>query len=342
MDSKKVFLLPEKPVYRFLLFQKIFLSFLFSFSTLTFGLAPDSSTVAPVSPVLSPTPPSNDIYEPRLDDGTPWTHTTNIKPLRLGVLVAGFAIGDAVGFSRIADLQYNTETSSFHFHEFRRDIREYKQMDKIGHFVEAYFMSYLASKIYRWGGLSAKKSILFGSLTGLLWMTQIEVTDGFFKAWGFSYIDYTMNILGAGYSALQQLYPDHLKAYRFKVSYRPSQAYLNKEYSTVSQSLLDDYEGFTWWFAVNIHDALPRSWRKSYPGWLSPWGLSIGHGVQNIAKDVFGGQREIYIGLDFDITKIPTGDSNFLKVAKDILNFVRLPLPAVRITPDFVVYGFYF
>jgi hypothetical protein len=332
----------EKPFYQFLSHQKIFLSFLLISSTLTFGLVPDSSNSLPVSPVLSPAVPSTDIYEPRLDDGTPWTYTTNIKPLRLGVLVAGFAIGDAVGFAKIAELQYNTETSSFHFHEFRRDIKEYQQMDKIGHFVEAYFMSYLASKIYRWSGLSAKKSILFGSLTGLLWMTQIEVTDGFFKAWGFSYIDYTMNILGAGYSALQQLYPDHLKAYRFKASYWPSEAYLNKRYSTVSQSLLDDYEGFTWWFAVNIHDAVPRNWRKSCPGWLSPWGLAIGQGVQNVAQDVFGGQREIFIGLDFDITKIPTGNSKFLKFTKDILNFVRLPLPAVRITPGVVVYGIYF
>jgi hypothetical protein len=56
MDSKKVFLLPEKPVYRFSLLQKIFLSFLFSFSTLTFGLAPDSSNVVPVSPVLRVSP----------------------------------------------------------------------------------------------------------------------------------------------------------------------------------------------------------------------------------------------------------------------------------------------
>jgi hypothetical protein len=282
------------------------------------------------------------VYQPRLDDGTSWTYTTHIKPLRLGVIVAGFAIGDAIGFAKIAELQYNTETSSFHFHEFSRDIREYQQMDKIGHFVESYFMSYFTSKIYRWSGFSAKTSILLGSLTGLLWMTQIEVTDGFFKAWGFSYLDYSMNILGAGYSALQQLYPNQLKAYRFKVSYWPSEAYKKGYYSTVSKSLLDDYEGFTWWFAVNFYDAMPGSWRSSYPKWLSPWGLAIGHSVQNVARDVFGGQREILIGLDFDVTKIPTGDSKFLKFAKDMLNFIRLPLPAVRITPTTVVYGIYF
>lgn len=307
-----------------------------------FCRSPDSSAATFNAAALTKPSPESDLYEPSLDDGTPWTRSTNLKPLRLGVIIAGFVIGDAIGFSKIADMQYNTETSSFHFHEFRRDIQEYKQMDKIGHFVEAYFISYLSSKIYRWSGFSAKKSILFGSLTGLLWMTQIEVTDGFFKAWGFSYIDYTMNILGAGYSALQQLYPEQLKAYRFKVSYWPSEAYKNKEYSTVSQSMLDDYEGFTWWFAVNLHDAMPKRWQNSYPKWLAPWGLSVGYGVQNIAKDIFSGQREIFIGLDFDITKIPTGDSGVLKFTKDMLNFVHLPLPAVRITPSVIFYGFYF
>lgn len=284
----------------------------------------------------------NDIYEPNLDDGTPWTRSTHLKKTRLSVLLGGFAIGDAIGFAKIADMQYNTETSSFHFHEWSRDIREYKQMDKIGHVVEAYHMSYLSSKIYRWSGLSAKKSIWFGSATGLFWMTQIEVTDGFFKAWGFSYLDYTANIVGAGYSALQQLYPEQLKGIRFKFSFWPSDAYKNDEYSTVSKSILDDYEGFTWWLAFNFHDIMPGRWRKDYPRWLSPFGLAIGQGVQNIATDVFNGQREIFIGLDFDVTKIPTGDSDFLKFLKDEVNFIRLPLPTVRITPRAVFYGIYF
>ncbi|NIR68097.1 MAG: DUF2279 domain-containing protein, partial [Aliifodinibius sp.] len=205
-----------------------------------------------------------------------------------------------------------------------------------------YHMSYLASKAYRWTGLSAKKSIFWGSMTGFLWMLQIEITDGFFKAWGFSYLDFTANIIGVTYSALQQMHPNTLKGIRFKFSFWPSEAYKNKEYSTVSQSILDDYEGFTWWLAFNFYDLMPQKWKQSYPGWLSPFGLAIGHGVEDIAQSVFRGKRELFIGLDFDITKIPTGDSNFLKFLKDELNFVRLPLPAVRLTPSGIWYGFYF
>jgi len=317
-----------------------------------YGALPDSSDVmtalAPKTSVAGGPAQSTieleELYEPSLDDGTIWRKSDRLKAGRLAVFFVGFAIGDAIGFKKISELQYTTETSSFHFHEWSRDIREYKQMDKIGHVVESYYMSHLASKLFRWSGFSAKKSIWYGSLTGMIWMLQIEITDGFFKAWGFSYIDLAANIIGSGYSALQQLYPNQLKGIRFKFSFWPSDAYKKGLYSTVSKSILDDYEGFTWWLAFNIYDVIPKTWKRRYPGWLSPFGVAVGQSIQNLGVEgVFGGQRQVYIGLDFDITKIPTGDSKLLKFIKDELNFVRLPLPAVRLTPGGSVwYGIYF
>jgi hypothetical protein len=302
----------------------------------------DAKDFDSTSVLKSDIPPKFVPYKHSMDDGTAWVTTSQVKFHRLLVVLGGFAVFDAMGFKKIADLQYTTETSKFHFHDPGRDIREYKQMDKIGHVVEAYYMSHLTSKIYRWSGFSAPTSIWLGSLTGFIWMLQIEITDGFYKAWGFSLYDLTANIMGCGYSALQQFYPEYLKGIRFKVSYSPSQAYKKDLYSTVSKSFLDDYEGFTWWLTINIYDVLPRSWKDDYPGWLRPWGLGIGHGVKDIATDVFNGEREIFIGLDFDLTKIPTGQSNFLKFWKDEFNAVRLPLPAVRLYPRTVWFGFYF
>jgi hypothetical protein len=286
--------------------------------------------------------PVDNRYHPYLDDGTFWRRDSQIKWPRLSVIVGAFLVFDAFGFAKISDLQYNTQTTTFHFHEGSRDIREYKQMDKVGHMVEAYYISHIASKVYRWGGMSAPRSIWYGSLTGFVWMLQIEITDGFYKAWGFSYYDLTMNILGAGYAALQQFYPEQLKGIRFKVSYYPSQAYKRGLYSTVSKSWLDDYEGFNFWLAVNPYDVMPRSWKSSVPGWLAPWGIALGYGVQDIATDVFNGHREFVIGLDLDLNKIPTGNNRILKFWKDEFNIFRLPLPAVRISPTTVWYGFYF
>lgn len=297
----------------------------------------DSSRVQPADSSYHP-----DQYFPYLDDGTPWRHTSDVKWGRLSVIVAGFVVSDAIGFQKLSTFWYKTERTTFHFHEVKRDIREYKQMDKIAHFIDSYYFSRLASKIYRWGGLSVPKSVLWGSITGSVWMLQIEIVDGFFKRWGFSQLDFMMNIMGSSYSALQQLYPEQLKGIRFKVSYYPSEAYLKKQTSEVSQTIADDYEGYTFWLALNFYDLFPRNWKQSYPGWLAPWGIAVGYGAQNIANDVFNGQREIYFGLDIDLNKIPTGQNNFVKFMKDEFNMLRLPLPAVRISPTTIWFGFYF
>jgi len=284
-----------------------------------------------------------ELHTPSIDDGTIWRVNSDLKPFRLSAVFGAIIIADAIGFKKLSDTWYKTETTSFHFHHGPRDIREYKQMDKIGHVLDSYYISHLTSKIYRWAGVSAKKSILFGSLTGFLWMLQIEISDGFFEAWGFSYYDFTANIIGSGYSALQQFHPYPFKGIRFKVSLWPSQAYRRGLYSDVSNSIVDDYEGFTWWLAFNIHDIVPLGWQKSYPSWLSPWGFAVGHSIQNLGiEGVFGGQREVFIGLDFDLTKVYKGDSYLLKFLLDEFNFIRLPLPAIRLTPSGVWYGFYF
>ncbi len=283
-----------------------------------------------------------DQYFPYLDDGTPWRRTSDVQWKRLSLILVGFAISDAVGFKKLSDFWYKTERSSFHFHEGSRDIREYKQMDKISHFIDGYYFSHLASKIFRWGGLSVPRSVMWGSVTGFVWLMQIEVVDGFFKNWGFSYFDFIMNVAGCSYSAMQQLYPEQLQGIRFKASYRPSVAYKNDWYSTVSKSWLDDYEGFTLWVSLNIHDLLPDTWQRKYPRWLAPWGISFGHSAQGIATDVFGGQRELFIGLDLDLNKIPVGNNKFVKFWRDEFNFLRMPLPTVQVTPRTIWFGFYF
>jgi hypothetical protein len=319
------------------------LSLIILATLLFFNLLQSASTETDSSQVLSADSSFHpDQYFPYLDDGTPWRRNSDVKWGRLSVIITGFAISDAIGFKKLSQFWYKTERTSFHFHENSRDIRENKQMDKIAHFIDAYYFSHLASKIYRWGGLSVPKSVIWGSITGSVWMLQIEIVDGFFKRWGFSQYDFMMNILGSSYSALQQLYPEQLKGIHFKVGYFPSEAYRNKLYSEVSRSIADDYEGYTFWLCFNPYDLLPKDCKRSFPGWLAPWGIAIGYGAQNIATDVFNGQREIYFGLDFDLNKLPTGNNNFVKFMKDEFNILRLPLPTVRVSPTTIWFGFYF
>lgn len=296
---------------------------------------------APLSPALSANSPL--LYTPALDDGTIWYRESRIHKTRLGIFLGGLLLADAYAFKKYADTWYNTPRSNFHFHEWRRDSREYQQMDKLGHIMDAYFSTHTASRFFRWAGLSAKKSFWYGALTGFWWMMQVEIVDGFYKNWGFSVLDFSANVVGVGFALLQLHHPGRLNAIRFKISYWPSPEFKRKEYSQFSRNIVDDYEGITIWLTANIHDLLPQRWQQAMPGWLKPWGIAVGHGAEGIARNVFGGYREIFLGLDFDLTKIPTGNSSFLKFLKHEVNFVRMPLPAVRIAPGKALwYGIYF
>lgn len=277
-----------------------------------------------------------------IDDGTPIRSVNQIKPHRLYGFLGTLIVFDLYSLNRLRKTWYSQPIGHFHFIEFEPDWRARKQSDKMGHMMHAYFATHVASKAYRWAGLSTKKSIWYGALTSWIWIAQIELIDAFFEAWGFSVQDLAFNTFGVAYATMQQLHPDKLGGIRLKISYHSSEAYKNKLYSETNLSHIDDYEGITWWLAVNIHDVMPGSVKEKYPGWLAPWGIAVGHSVENIAQNIYGGQRQVYIGLDFDLTKIPTGDSKTLKFVKDMLNFVRMPLPAVRLSDGTVWYGFYF
>lgn len=283
-----------------------------------------------------------EIYYPNIDDGTVWRTHSDINKKRLYSVFGAMAVADIIGYFRLKELQYDAPTTTFHFTDFSEDIRKNKQMDKYGHIFDGYFSTHLISKAYRWSGMSARKSIYYGGLTGWLLFLQVEMADAFFEDWGFSTGDLMGNTIGAGFATFQQLNPDPWQGVRLKISYLPSEAHQQGLYSSVSSSKLDDYEGRTHWISFTIYDFLPEKWQQDYPVWLKPLAISVGQSVKGIATDVWGGTREVFIGLDIDFNKIPTGRSNLLKALKGELNLIRLPLPAVKITPETTWYGFYF
>ena len=68
------------------------------------------------------------------------------------------------------------------FHFFN-DNQEWKQMDKVGHAFSAYQVGLLGIELYRWTGHSPKKSVWVGGAIGSLFLTSIEVLDGFSSQW---------------------------------------------------------------------------------------------------------------------------------------------------------------
>ena len=278
-----------------------------------------------------------------LVDGTIWRTNSDVDYLRLSSMLGAIAIVNTVGYTYQRKVWYTEETTVFHSLEFINDWNKYQQMDKFGHFTDAYFTSDLSAKIYRWSGLSGNSSVWYGALTGWLWMLEIEVSDAFMAEWGFSWGDMLANTAGSAFFVLQQFNYDALGGIQPKISWHKSEAWKEMRYHKDPQALIEDYEGMTFWLTVNPHHYFPDSWKKNYSEWLAPLGLAIGVSAKDIGWYPWAGYKEYFIGLDVDLKKLPIwGDSGLMKFITSEINFLRLPLPTIRFSSQGTWFGFYF
>lgn len=224
--------------------------------------------------------------------------------------------------------------SSFHWFN---DWDEWKQMDKVAHFTNAYHLSRLSYHSFRWTGLTNHRAALWGSISGSVFLTTVEILDGFSAQWGASAGDLAANTLGSLLFFSQQTAWQQQKIvlkYSFSNSrlhpYRPELLGNN-----LLENIVKDYNGLTFWLSLNP-DALGVTYLK-LPPWLN---LAIGFG----ATGMLGGttnpvpdgtipfmqrSRQFYLSPDIDYTRIPT-QSTTLRHLFTALNFIKFPAPALE------------
>jgi hypothetical protein len=229
--------------------------------------------------------------------------------------------------------------SPFHFQE---DLRYGLWVDKIGHFYGATALTFVFRKSLEWANFTEESALHWGAGAAAIFQTYVEVEDGF-HTWGFDRVDFASDIAGAAYP-IAQYYWKPLRDFNFKFSYHTSPL-LNKKgtdtgFKGQKHIMMDDYEGQTLWLSVSVHNLLPKSAAEFWPPWLC---LAFGYGGRNIAStDANGPYRVYFLALDLDVKHIIPQETQFLRTLSEALNFIRLPLPAVRIAPGAVWYGFYF
>jgi hypothetical protein len=205
-------------------------------------------------------------------------------------------------------------------------------IDKVGHFYGANLISKLFSGSLQWAGIEEKKSMIYGALLATVFGLYVEFEDGFATDWGFSPGDAGADILGAWYPVAQH-YSPFLRNFNFKWSYIPT----TQLKTGVKKIFIDDHEGQTMWLSISINNFLPSKIEKFYPDFLN---IAIGYGVKDL-DGYGGGKREFYIALDYDLEKLP-GDGWLWNFIKKNLNYIRLPGPAIRLTPKLAFFGFFF
>lgn len=239
----------------------------------------------------------------------------------------------------------NYPRSNFHFYN---DVKEWQQVDKIGHGWSAYWGAQFSTGLFRWAGVKPKRAALYGAGMGIAYVTVIEILDGFSSEWGFSVGDISANTFGAllfssqeyawGEQRIQYRFSSHIKSY-------PDQALQQRANNLYGQSLperiLKDYNHQTYWLSVN-----PSSFMKasSFPKWLN---IAVGYG----ADGMFGGYsntgfdkisntmfdlsrekriRQFYLSPDIDLSRIKIHGKT--PAALKALHFLKLkfPMPALE------------
>ena len=264
---------------------------------------------------------------------------------RVKLITAANITGYSVAMIGLYSAWYKNYPQS-HFHTFN-DNKEWLQIDKISHAFGAYAEGKTSMELWRWTGISRKKRIWIGGMSGIVYQTIIETLDGFSAQWGWSWGDFSANILGSGILIAQELTWDEQRI-QFKFSnHRKSYSdpSLNQRRDQIFgksnlQRFIKDYNGQTFWLSANIRSFFPKS---KLPPWLM---VSFGAGAEgmfgateNIGRDTAGNinfnrtdikrYRQWYLAPDIDLSKIKTRHKG-IKLALTLLNVVKFPMPSLE------------
>jgi Predicted periplasmic lipoprotein (DUF2279) len=227
-----------------------------------------------------------------------------------------------------------------HFHFFN-DTKEWRGMDKAGHFTTAYNIGKVGISLLKWSGVNTKKAAWYGGALGFAYLTSVEVLDGYSSQWGFSMGDFTANTVGSLAVIGQELYWQEQRI-SFKYSARKSDyaqyrpAVLG---SNLPERLLKDYNGQTYWLSANISSFLKPTTR--IPQWLN---IAIGYGAEGMTGGyanpmytdaqgnalTFDRYSQFYLSLDVDFSRIKT-KSTVLKTIFGTIGFLKFPFPALEV-----------
>ena len=259
------------------------------------------------------------------------------------------AIGNVVGYGGAMiglNAAWYADFPRSSFHTFN-DNKEWLQVDKVGHMYSAYMESRLSMEMWRWTGIGRNKRIWLGGLSGAVYQTIIETLDGFSAEWGWSWGDFTANVIGSGTVIAQELAWDDQRI-KLKFSFHKNDygtPELNNRADklfgkSISERFLKDYNAQTYWASASLKSFFPQS---KLPAWLS---VAVGYGAggmfggtENVGKDANGNitfsrtdikrYRQWYLAPDIDLTKIKT-NSKVVKVLFVVLSSFKFPAPSIE------------
>ncbi len=263
-------------------------------------------------------------------------HDRTVQMGRLVGVGGGLLAVNYYAYQRFKDIWWNHPTGAFHLYRGWRQTQGWydfgphdslwHHMDKLGHYYNARLASLLLADAAYWVGFQRRQSRWIGAVTSWLLYLQIELFDSQFEQWGFSLGDLAANTAGAFMPLMSRRYP-WLRNFTLKLSYKPS-AEIDREHY-----MIEDYAGMTFWLCTHPRVLAPNVLDGVWPSFLN---VAIGYSISQKTH----GQVELYLGLDYDLTKIET-KSPFVNRLIYYLNYIHFPAPAIKLAPTKEYYIFY-
>lgn len=261
--------------------------------------------------------------------------TITLNKKRLQTTIAATSLVYAGTLYGLNNLWYSDfDRSSFHYFN---DNQEWKQMDKLGHVYSSYLGGSIGYHALKYSNLSERKSVVYGGGLGFLFLSTVEVFDGYSKEWGFSWGDVLSNGIGTSLFMGQQLLFE-------KQIVQPKYSYSASDYRSLRPEVLGestveayfkDYNAQTYWFSVNLNSIN----NEIKPEWLN---LAVGYGANGMVNSSgcyhqdglsIEPYRQYYVSLDADLTKIRT-ENKWLKSFLKVASFIKIPAPTLELNQN--------
>jgi hypothetical protein len=259
--------------------------------------------------------------------------------LRRAGVAAVFIGGNALLYDYMRNAWWTGERSDGFF--FNADWDEdFRDQDKFGHTLGGYHLARFGAAFLRSACMSKPKAVAWSAVYAAAFQLQIEIFDAQFEKYGFSYPDLLANTVGTGLAVLHELRPK-TRAIKPTISYAPTAAYRNRGNIPGELRPSLDYSGQTYWLSADVNAMLPAGAKPYWPSFLR---VSAGHSISDWIDPQTGAniraQRKLLLTIDFDAEKLP-GENRIWKTFKRQLSYIHLPSPAIQLTPELKIIGWY-
>jgi predicted lipoprotein DUF2279 len=258
--------------------------------------------------------------------------SSQLAAVRAGVGTA-FVGGNAYLYHYFKKAWWSGERAPHFFFHADWD-QEFRDQDKLGHMLGGYHLARIGYAGLREACVSEKKAIAWSAAYAAIFQLQIEIFDGRFKKYGFSYADMIANTTGQAMAVMQELHPA-FRVIKPTFSYHKTRALSNSENGLIVSELRPslDYSGQTYWFSADVNQLLPDAAKPYWPSFIR---LSAGHSITDWIDPATGNpvraKRKIVLSLDFDPDKLP-GNAPLWRSIKRTLSYYHFPAPALELTP---------